>query len=107
MAQASEQLAHRSSRHPLPGRLPPPESRIGNSVAKSELGETAPPGKNAENRTRSGAGRGGLFVIDSLGEEHAESRQILVIRARVVLPSVHEHRENDILFPGHQGIEPL
>ena len=39
----------------------------------------------------------GSLVLDGLAQERAESPQVIIIRAGVMLPSMHEHDQDHIL----------
>ena len=98
MAQPPEQLPDRSDRHPLSGRLPLPERGVRDDVAQAKLRQPAPADKNPKDRTRRDAGRGARsLVIDRLAQKHAKRGEVLVVRAGVVLPSVHEDDQNHVL----------
>jgi hypothetical protein len=100
MAQPPEQLAHRSDRHPLSGRLPPPECRVRDSVAEAEVRKASPTDKDAEDRT--GLASGGacrLLIVNCLFQQHPEGREVVIVRAGVVLPSVYERDQNHVLPP--------
>ena len=112
MAQPAEQLPNRSDRHPLSGRLPLPERGVRDDVAQAKGRYPAPADKNPKDRTRRDAGRGARsLVIDRLAQKHTKRGEVLVVRAGVVLPSMHEDDQNHVLpwLRGirRQGVEPF
>ena len=93
-----EQLAHRSDRHPLSGRLPPPECRVRDSVAETDVRKASPTDKDAEDRTGlASVGACRLLIVNCLFQQHPQGREVVIVRASVVLPSVYERDQNHVL----------
>src|SRR5271165_790884 len=87
-----------ADRHPLSGRLPPPECRVRDSVAEAEVRKASPTDKDAEDWT--GLASGGacrLLIVNCLFQQHPEGREVVIVRAGVVLPSVYERDQNHVL----------
>ena len=91
MAQPPEQLPDRSDRHPLSGRLPLPERGVRDDVARGANADSPRQPRNPQGqaapRPRAEAR---VLAIDPFRSEHTKRGEVLVVRAGVVLPSVHE-----------------
>jgi hypothetical protein len=98
MAQPPEQFPDGTHRHALSGRLPGPESCVGDDVAQAEIRQAAPGDEDAKDRTGRDAGGRVLFLVpDRLAQKRAERGQIVVVGAGVVLPTVHEDDKDHVL----------